>query len=360
MALEFIKNIFKNDKEDLSKAQKGEINVLMIGGRRAGKSSVLTSMSSCSMEALSKDELSVVRNASSGMAMTVKQKELENYFSPANLRKFRFAADGTPSPQVKANYGFEVFVKNKKLGYDLRFVDVRGEMLSDSQYDEELQGIMDACGIVIIAIDTPHLVEDVNPATGYGERHDDFNRVAELTRFFKRTFQKSQAPRLVLFVPLKCEKYYYRNDKPGLGMTMVNEMVKKGYKDLFDFLNTPDVKPLCTTAIVPILTLGGAEFDEFGEEIYCGYYSFVEDPALKKFHPQYCEQPLFLSLLYAITLTKKMKNKQGKVSRFLTELLRNEADLNQLATCETTLKNKLVTDKKLGFEIVNDPMHMTI
>ena len=359
MPIELMK-IFNGKKEDLTKTKKGEINILMIGGRRAGKSSVLTSMSKCCLEQLAGNhELSVVRDANSGIALNVKQKELENYFSPVNRRKPYFPADGTPSPQNKANYGFDVMVNSKQLGYDLRFVDVKGEMLSDSQYSEELQGIMDACGIIIIAIDTPHLVEEINPATGYGMYHDEFNRVAELTRFFKTTFQKSQAPRLVMFVPLKCEKYYYRNDHPKLGMSMVNDMVKKGYKELFDYLNTPDVKALCTTAIVPILTLGGAEFPEFGEEIYCGYYTFVEDPALCKFSPKYCEQPLFLTLLYAITLTKRMKNKQSKVSRFLTELIKNEADLTRLMTCEKTLKSKLITDAKLGFEILNDPLNMT-
>lgn len=344
--------------EEVFKAKKGDINVLMIGGRRAGKSSILASMAECCSKKLAGEQLSIVRDEDSGIGLGIKYKELQNYFTA------KFKKNGYFTPECKgdkdpASYGFDVDVDDRDLGYNLRFADIPGEWLYIPERAEDLQKAMNISQVIIIAIDTPHLVEELDPALGYGKQHAEFNRVEGLTNFFKTTFQNCNEHRLVIFVPLKCEKYYYGNktSPDKMGLPMVNARVKAGYKDLLAFLTRSDVQGLCTTAIMPILTLGGVEFFRFDGDSYTGQYSYVLDPALQKFNPQFCEQPLFLTLLYVIALAK-IRNEQHKIITWFNETFRNQAKLDQLIGCENTLKRLVQTDAKLGFEILNDPLKM--
>lgn len=349
----------KKNEDEMPKAKKGDINVLMVGGRRTGKTSILASMAQCCMTKLAGvEQLSIVRDEDSGVGLTTKQKELNQYFSKKYMKNPFFIADLNPSLNDQS-YGFDIDVNEKDLGYNLRFTDIPGEWLDNPAFAQKLQNAMNMSQVIIIAIDTPHLVEEIDPAFGYGAYHDSFNRVNELTNFFKNTFQNCTEHRLVIFVPLKCEKYYYQNEvnPDKMGLPMVNAMVKKGYKDLIDYLTCSDVHELCTTAIMPILTLGGAEFFEFDENGFAGLYSYVLDPALQKFAPKFCEQPLFLTLQYVIALTK-IRNGKHKIATWFNQTFRNQAKLDQLVSCENTLKGLIEADKSLGFEILNDPLKM--
>lgn len=341
------------------KRKRGDINILMAGGKRTGKTSILASMAQCCMKKLADvEQLSIVRDEDSGIGLNAKYTELKQYFTKKYMSgNPYFVADLQPT-RNDSSYGFDVAVDDKDLGYNLCFTDIPGEWLQKSEYAQDLQNIMDISQVIIVAIDTPHLVEDVDPALGYGVNHESFNRVRELTRFFKNTFHTKEH-RLVIFVPLKCEKYYYQNEiNPAkMGMPMVNEMVKKGYRELIDFLTKSNVAEMCTCAIMPILTLGGAEFFEFDENGYAGLYSYVLDPVHRKFEPQFCEQPLFLTLQYVITLARNRSEKH-KILAWMRETFKKQAKLEALQSCESTLKGLIMTDASLGFEILNDPLQM--
>lgn len=336
-----------------------DINVLMVGGRRAGKTSVLASMDKCCRKQLAGvEQLSVIRDPDSGIDLNMKLKELKRYFSKEYKKRPTFVADLQPSV-TSASYGFDISVNDRNLGYKICFTDIPGEWISNPGHEADMQKAMDQSQVIIIAIDTPHLVEQREAGTGYGKYHDEFNRVKEITRFFKQTFQKSKTEHLVLFVPLKCEKYYYRNaDSKAWNMQLVTKTVQAGYRELLDFLTKSDVSELCSVAIVPILTLGGAEFNKFDSNGYAGIYSYVMDPALQEYLPQYCEQPLFFTLQYVIAMAERNKRNQGKISAWFRETFQNQVKLKDLMNCSGTLRQLIMTDESLGFHILNDPLHM--
>ena len=205
--------------------------------------------------------------------------------------------------------------------------------------------------IIIITIDTPHMVEKTEKSTEFGKYHLEFNRVPEITRFFKTAFQGTMEERMVLFVPLKCEKYYYRNK-----MAMVNETLKKGYSDLLNFLTNDDLKDLCTVGIIPILTLGGAEFYEFNDNGYAGIYNYLSDVSLRKYAPEHCEQPLFYTLYYLIKIAEYNQLKKSKIIRWFSEKFTNTAKLNDLVSCKETIGCLIKKDKALGFELLQNPL----
>ncbi len=326
-----------------------DINVLMMGGRRAGKTSVLAAMSSCCRTILNTIPNINVTREEGGVSLTNKEAELNRYFSELYMNSMSFTADLEPTANSDT-YSFEVTVNERNAGYTLNFTDFPGEWLSRSDKEEELQKMVDMSQIIMIAIDTPHMVESMEDATRVGKYHKEFNRVAEITRFLKNAFQKSKQERMILFVPLKCEKYYYRNK-----MKMVNETLKKGYADLLSFLSNDELKNLCTVGIVPILTIGGAEFYKFSDNGYAGEYSYVRDMTLRKYNPKYCEQPLFLTLYYLIKMSEK-KAKGGFLPTWFKVMFFNQVKLDDLVKCRAIIEKLVERDFDLGFEILQNPL----
>lgn len=333
------------------------INVLMLGGRRSGKSTLLASI-------------------------------IDNFYwletvTDGNIRLFP-SDDASPSPYLKnrAHRMFSCFEKaaadNAIVAFDYEplcglhssefcltapgirerqivFCDVPGEYLRISEHREFVQELLTKSHIIIISIDTPHMVEEIDPQLGYGKYHNCFNRVAEVTHLVKRTLQNKGEPCMVIFVPMKCEKYYHESNEDSrvLGMEMVNSLVKKGYSELIAFLCKETVRERCATAIMPVLTMGGIEFASFyndahpEESSYTGFYRFASEPALRKFHPQYCEQPLLLLMLYALVLSEHENDKNGILAWL------NRKNIECLHHYERKLNRLMITDSACGFEILN-------
>lgn len=329
-----------------------DINVLMMGGRRTGKTSVLAAMDSCCNSILSSVENLSVLCTEGGSDLTVKKNELKMYFTEKYMRRKTFVADIAPT-DAQPTYKYEVRVNARDVGYSLMFQDFPGEFFARADKQSWLQEQVNESQIIIITIDTPHLVEDIDKTVGVGKAHASFNRVDEITHFFKTAFQSISDSRLIIFTPLKCEKYFYRNR-----MGEVNRLVKQGYGELFDFLSAGGVNDICTVAIAPILTLGGAEFFKFGDDGYAGIYNYVQDAQLCKYNPMYCEQPLFLTLQYLISMAKKQSESQNAISRWFQQKFMGKAKLDDLKNCERIIKNNLCTDASKGFEIVQDPLGM--
>lgn len=338
-----------------------DISVLMMGGRRAGKTSILAAMDKCCKEILSTDaQLQVVCQAGSVEVM-LKITELSDYFTDPRYTKSRkFIPDVNPSCN-ESTFEYECKVKGRPSGFTLRFTDVPGEYYADYDRKSEVEDMVRKSQVLMIAVDSPHLMESTGDSSesvnGYCRYHEQYNRVAEITDFFKTAFQNNEdmhsQNKLVIFVPLKCEKYYFRHE-----MERLHDMIKKGYEDLFRFLSSPGINEICTVAIMPILTIGGAEFFKFTKGSYVGEYNYVENAALRSYLPQYCEQPLLLTLQYVISLARRKAEGKFLLFRMFSEVFGNQAKLEDLKNCEHDIKSKIMRDPTLGFDIVQDPIKM--
>lgn len=312
--------------------EKPVMKITMMGARGVGKTSVLTSMYSNMNEAISE-----------------KVMELENYFTdPVYIDSQVFRPDQTSTDNPRY-FQHEVRIGDRESGYTLKFTDIPGEYYASPQYNEVVRNMVNKSQVMLIAIDTPHMMEKIDEATGIGEGHYVFNRVREITHYFKEAFKENKEPRLVIFVPLKCEKYYYKNK-----MDKVSQMVKTSYKPLLDILGAEGNRDLCTVAIMPILTLGGAEFFRFDSDLRdVGIYNYVRNIEKRKYAPQFCEQPLILILRFLVAVAKKAKNKQWAIVRLFKETFRNAARMNDLLKCKQTLTELLKTDGD-GYVILQD------
>lgn len=290
-----------------------ELNVTMMGGRRCGKTSVLAAMEDCFQKTIYKDTNIVCYSEDETTLHTLRAKkaELDAYFTDRKGRSFQ--PDSTPTSEV-ACYSFYIGLRgNGRKKEDGRihvnFYDYPGEWLVNHQ--DDLNEIVEKSRILLIAVDTPYLLEEGGKFNRLRNNCDDVSNAIIRSGF------ADKGPGMILFVPLKCEKYRTPLNRHSPGPKEVRAAVEKSYEHLIDYVKRSGE---CFAAITPIFTLGDAVFSDFarddsGDIIMNGgipqqaNYIFT-DEAGNAPRPQFCEQPLYYVLAYTLIMAKKSKDKK--------------------------------------------------
>lgn len=227
--------------------------IIMLGGRRAGKSTILATL----IHALNNDASHLCAfndntpyGASSGMQVSLidKRREVENYM--LNRTKFgknsQFIVDMSPNVG-EGNYNIVASVKGaSRIGLD--FVDVPGEWMKENHENHlTLQKHVEESDVFVIAIDTPYLMHEDNTNV-----NSVWNRIEEITNLMSHMKIGDDIDRkLVLFVPVKCEKWVNEGK-----IEQVTEKVKLAYRTM---INTWVDNNAVDMWIMPIVTAGGIE-----------------------------------------------------------------------------------------------------
>lgn len=347
-----VKGRKKEAAEDQAQTRGADFTVLMLGQRRTGKSSVLSSMIT-SMEKICADTgFRFTADDDTKIFMRTKLSQLQRIFlahqgeaefttmeGEQNGVEYGAATDAdTPYRFILEQVNGK---KNKKSRtFVIEFVDIRGESMTEDfsagKGPSVNERIMKS-GVLLIAIDAPALMEG-RLKEGVGEYHsrvnlpeDIYSHITAADAEMRRNLKAKERmePRLVLFVPLKCEKYYYYEHR----MEELNARIRTGYQDLFAFFQAHNEY---TVAITPILTLGDVVFDHyksrtvklpngmerevavtFGDSglesmrTVPKYPMFRFRTAEPKFSPRYCEQPLLYLLAYVDAVSGLAEKKSG-------------------------------------------------
>ncbi len=134
-----------------------EVNVLMFGGRRCGKTSVLAAMQSCFEKEFGRSNLTISA-ADEDTLFTIEEKnrEIAGYFHNQG-RSREFTPDSNATLDLM-EYKFNIGLKNKTTdGIEVNFIDYPGEWLNDREKVKKITPLMKQSNIIIIAIDSPHL-----------------------------------------------------------------------------------------------------------------------------------------------------------------------------------------------------------
>lgn len=315
-----------------------KIQVLMVGGRRCGKTSVLAAMKTNFENAFSQTNMDIFPDDLDTLdILATKNDEMKEYFIQAGDRTF--VPDNNPTEDIM-EYSFSVKISNKRNNLKVKFVDYPGEWLTDVSHRDKIQEYMKNSQAILIAIDTPHMMEENGL---YNERKNYCNKIADR---IKRAFEDSAKNhpitfgehKLVLFVPLKCERYLADNR-----MDEVKLKTAESYESLITFLKKDSYT--YETAITPIFTLGKAMFSHFERDKDTGkikidtkdripekaIYYFPDENA-KKPVPKYCEQPIVYLIAYLMQCAGEKKYDEfaektplGKLGVKVNELLFKEA-----------------------------------
>lgn len=137
-----------------------DFNILMFGSRRTGKSSILASMID-SFETINKtstNKITLQATGATARLMTAKKKNLAKIFEEYKGQNV-FLID-EPHTSVSDDYVFTMSAEGSKDVHTIIFKDIPGEWLMTQARKEELDNEISKSQIIIIAIDTPHLMEE--------------------------------------------------------------------------------------------------------------------------------------------------------------------------------------------------------
>lgn len=238
-----------------------DIKILMLGGRRCGKSSVLASMYK---QLDNNSELKKVLNIEhrrdregNQASLTDKQNALEHFIedrTKGNYYLVDFNADDNFS-----SYKFSIGKSNTTGNITFEFIDCPGESYDDNSRDDLYNRIrkeMPECDIFIIIVDTPYLME-------IGEKQSDIamfkkvNLTTQITSLFEKLVFSANTDentsRKIIFAPVKCEKWANNLDA-------VSNKLKIFYSEL---IKKCEQKANIYYSIIPVLTAGGIVFGEF-------------------------------------------------------------------------------------------------
>lgn len=220
-------------------------NVVMLGGLRTGKTSLLSSM----LSALNQQSYFTVIDRTDYSKGALPLSHYKNGLKPyLQVRKTNssFLVDFSPTFGVQ-NYQFEVRPLGVNKGVNLfindypgNFLEIRAEFLSQlvSRPDSD---------VFIITIDTPFAMQDDEDVNFVKNRIGDISNLL----MCNLNINNQQDRKLIILCPLKCEYWIKR----GLALSIV-EKVKSMYKSLIEFCQNWSVE----TWIMPVQTVGGIEF----------------------------------------------------------------------------------------------------
>ena len=225
--------------------------ILMLGGRRAGKSSILASILYALGEQDKTADLCTITDQTDygGMAvpLTTKRKEIDNYLRTRSRvgANSNFLVDMTPS-KTESTYTLLTQIGGRcEVAFD--FVDVPGEwMCATSTNHNRLKELVTESDIFIIAIDTPYLMQEENPNI-----NSVYNRIDEITNMMANiTILNEQLDRkMIIFCPVKCERWTQKGQAD-----IVTEKVCQAYRNL---INNWVKHSAVDIWVMPIETVGG-------------------------------------------------------------------------------------------------------
>lgn len=304
------------------------IHILMIGARRTGKSSVLASMINSFKSVAENTNFYLTADTNTSNLISKKLIKLHEVFGK-HMGEKRFTLDEDPTPEHDT-YTFTVSYQEKKKTQKvatLVFHDIVGEKVGSA----ETAALIKKAGVLLIAVDTVHLMEEGGAFSSVFHKPMEIKNAIATSGFTDDT--KRMEPKMVLFVPLKCEKYY----NEGRMREVVDQINgEKGFKSLITYLTNENFKERITVAVTPILTMGALAFDDFGRDEdgkvkrqkiqgqanlrpAAVYYKFIGN----KFSPKYCEQPVLYILGFVMASAQKAREESQTMGKMIFDLARH-------------------------------------
>lgn len=256
------------------------LKVLMMGGRRAGKTSVLAGLVNTMVNGDIKNLLAI----NDVTVLMPDQESLANKIerlkeSVKSLSGKTFLVDDSKTSSF-TTHSLQFEIPGTSNNMTIEFKDANGEFYeSRASYDthggapiskEQIIDAVKEADVYVIAIDTPYLMEAVNPGNELCDESINmaYNHVDDIHSYLTYIDDKDGADaKLVLFVPIKCEKWVHRGEADK-----VTQRIKDVHKTVFKALD--DYKNL-QVDIIPVETVGAIEFKEHQTAMICSNNDFV-------------------------------------------------------------------------------------
>lgn len=351
-------------KKDIT-GQRIQLGVCMMGPRAVGKTSILTSIFHESGNKLIGSKLYFNAIGQTSEVLEKGYDQLSGIFDNISDES------ATPPPGVNASKEINIFEfqlglkgsgadKQKRSSVDINITDFPGEFVDEKhpQHMNVVNYINDS-HVIMVAIDTVHLMEED------GMYNEARNRSSYLCDKISNLLDKlpETERKLILLVPLKCEKYAIEGRWDEL-----DDKVKKAYEVLIKKVQEEKFNRRIGLYITPIQTLGGVKFDKFGRD---EFGKIIVDPndncpqqVLYKYHrlrpdqnpiymPAFCVQPLYYLIAFALSQYKFQKDQGGVLSTIFKGICGLfSSDLKFYEACQNLVAN--IKTNGHGFSTINN------
>lgn len=317
------------------------IKATMMGPRGVGKTSVMASIFGDTRDNIAGTGLFFRPSHNSSAELYNKRLSLMNIFDKRiNITDAPQAGVIAASNDV-TSFSFEMGRSGRAKSIDIEIKDFPGEFLVSRP--DEVSNYIAESHIVMVAIDSPYLMEDD------GRYNEEKNNVKGVTEFFTNHFESIQN-KLILLVPLKCERYFHDGK-----IDVLKKKIESTYSTLTKFCEESNI----ACVIAPIQTLGGVEFDKFTNYNSTNNYNNVSKISEYRFYekspkyePMFSVQPFYYLLTYAVNYYEWSNNQHRdffeSLKNSLVSVLKNDKDF--FLEIKRLSKNILIN--KMGYAII--------
>jgi hypothetical protein len=272
-----------------------DLKITMLGPRGVGKTTLLTAMYDRFEATIGQTNLQLTPDSETAALLAERLAELKTLLVNT---KVTGGIEGTPKlddPSAHPSFKFGLGKKAKVPSLNLRFHDYPGGYIESSASARQREYVADLLRdshVVVIAIDTPPMMEK------NGFYDETFNRPSQIKAMFANAYQNLSSRRLVLFAPVKCEKYAATSD----GARKLAQRVRESYAQTLDFLNNDELRPHVATVITPVQTVGGVVFSQLQETGGGPHFLYRKTSFNALYSPRDSEQPLRYLLSFLLKL----------------------------------------------------------
>ena len=327
-------------EEKVKETEKGmksvnEMKFAILGPSGSGKTTLLTCMAE-EFERVSPGTIFPADPSTFG-TLTKAYKSLKRDANNSDSRQFERSIEGT---SMLREFLFHVVGHGAFL--PVKFYDFPGGwIIPGDSNNKTVIDIVKASAVIIVAINTPYLMEFD------GKYIDDGCAVDEIEWVIKRSLEGDESERLILFVPIKCEKYL---ETPEMRDSL-HKSVKRAFNNTLMLTSNPLYTNRLAMAMLPVQTVGNAKFARFKiasdgrveREVYR-----KPDPH-STFSPKNVDQPMRYLMSFLLEQFAQNKKKGSWYDKFLSFIFR-EGDLKEVAEY---IRSGIKSDNDLeaGFEI---------
>ena len=230
------------------------LKILMMGGRRCGKTSALASLFNQMIHGATNEYLTVAddtipetKEGEVQDTLTNKKLELMHFLGKNNNNTF--LVDAGPTRNFW-DYKLRIQIPGTKKSTTLLFRDSAGEFFdAGGKHHKEVVDFIKECDVFVVVVDTPYLMG------GTKTENDAANVVDSIHTFLTQIDnEEGRLEKQVIFVPIKCEKWI--QDRK---IDEVVQKVEKTYDATIRHLKATKKTEIC---IIPIQTAGDILFSE--------------------------------------------------------------------------------------------------
>ncbi|MGN0495799.1 MAG: hypothetical protein ACI4GW_06195 [Lachnospiraceae bacterium] len=233
------------------------LKVLMMGGRRCGKTSALASLFDQMIHGKTNEFLTVCdktvleeKDGEKQDSLTGKRLELEHFISKG--KNNTFLADKGPTMNYW-KYVLQLQIPGTDKRMEVEFLDSAGEFFdAGGKHHNETVSFVRECDVFVVIVDTPYLM------AGSKVEAEAANVIDSIHTFLMQIdSQNGRKAKQVLFVPIKCEKWV----KEGKVEDVVKAIEEKYDATIRDLRASNKTE----ISIIPIETAGDIIFAELKE-----------------------------------------------------------------------------------------------